>query len=135
MECIEKELSRLAKEGIDKKALRAGLNYYEFRYREADFGSYPAGLMYGLQVLDSWLYDDALPFIHIEAGETYKALREKAETDYFEELIDKCMIHNTHKSILTLSPKKVAEEREKLLKEKLAALKESMEPAADRGKS
>lgn len=62
--------------------------------------------MYGLQVLDSWLYDDALPFIHIEAGETYKALREKAETDYFEELIDKCMIHNTHKSILTLSPKK-----------------------------
>ena len=69
--------------------------------READFGSYPAGLMYGLQVLDSWLYDDALPFIHIEAGETYKALREKAETDYFEELIDKCMIHNTHKSILT----------------------------------
>lgn len=115
VECIEKELSRLAKEGIDKKALRAGLNYYEFRYREADFGSYPAGLMYGLQVLDSWLYDDALPFIHIEAGETYKALREKAETDYFEELIDKCMIHNTHKSILTLSPKKgLAEEREKL---------------------
>ena len=130
VECIEKELSRLAKEGIDKKALRAGLNYYEFRYREADFGSYPAGLMYGLQVLDSWLYDDALPFIHIEAGETYKALREKAETDYFEELIDKYMIHNTHKSILTLSPKKgLAEEREKLLKEKLAALKESMEPA------
>lgn len=129
VECIEKELSRLAKEGIDKKALRAGLNYYEFRYREADFGSYPAGLMYGLQVLDSWLYDDALPFIHIEAGETYKALREKAETDYFEELIDKCMIHNTHKSILTLSPKKAGRREGEALKEKLAALKESMEPA------
>lgn len=68
VECIEENLRSLSQKGIDKKALRAGLNFYEFRYREADFGSYPAGLMYGLQVLDSWLYDDAKPFIHIEAG-------------------------------------------------------------------
>ena len=126
VECIEENLRSLSQKGIDKKALRAGLNFYEFRYREADFGSYPAGLMYGLQVLDSWLYDDAKPFIHIEAGETYKKLREKAETSYFEELIRECMLENTHKGILTLAPRKgLAEERDRILTEKLAALKES----------
>lgn len=126
VECIEENLRSLSQKGIDKKALRAGLNFYEFRYREADFGSYPAGLMYGLQVLDSWLYDDAKPFIHIEAGETYKKLREKAETSYFEDLIRECMLENTHKGILTLAPRKgLAEERDRILTEKLAALKES----------
>ena len=30
----------------------------EFKFREADFGAYPKGLMYGLQCLDSWIYDE-----------------------------------------------------------------------------
>ena len=124
VETIEKELSRIAEEGIDKKALKAGLNYYEFRYREADFGSWPAGLMYGLQVMDSWLYDDTKPFIHIEAGDTYRSLREKADTDYFEKLIRIWMIDNGHKSVLTLAPKKgLSREHDELLKRKLADYK------------
>ena len=124
METIEKELSRIAEEGIDKKALKAGLNYYEFRYREADFGSWPAGLMYGLQVMDSWLYDDTKPFIHIEAGDTYRSLREKADTDYFEKLIRTWMIDNGHKSVLTLEPKKgLSRAHDEQLKKKLADYK------------
>ena len=35
---IESVLGRMVSEGINEKALKAGLNYYEFRYREADFG-------------------------------------------------------------------------------------------------
>ena len=129
VETIESELARLAKDGIDKKALKAGLNYYEFRYREADFGSYPAGLMYGLQVLDSWLYDDTKPFIHIEAGETYKSLRKKADTDYYEKLIRTYMIENRHKSILTLEPKKgLSKEHDDHLQKKLADYKAGLSP-------
>ena len=48
---------------------------YEVKYREADFGRYPKGLMYGLQALDSWLYDDKAPFMHIEANDTYAFLK------------------------------------------------------------
>ena len=77
------------KEGLDKKALLAALNYYEFKYREADFGSYPKGLMYGLQMFDSWLYDDKMAFDMIEANDIFKTLREKINTNYYEELIDK----------------------------------------------
>ena len=64
---IEGVLKEQAEQGIDRKALRAGLNYFEFKYRESDFGSYPKGLILGLQTLDSWLYDDEKPFLHVEA--------------------------------------------------------------------
>ena len=72
---IEDVLSEIAENGMDQKALEAGINYHEFRYREADFGSYPKGLMYGLQMLDSWLYDDDKPFIHVEALDTFEFLK------------------------------------------------------------
>ena len=102
---IESELDRIAREGIDKKSLLAGLNYYEFRYREADFGSYPKGLMYGLQMFDSWLYDDNMPFDMIEAIDIFKTLKEKIDTDYYENLIRKYLIQNQHKSVLVVAPR------------------------------
>ncbi len=124
---IEKVLKELAENGFDKDTLRAGLNYFEFKYREADFGSYPPGLMYGLQMFDSWLYDDAKPFIHIEADDTFKQLREDIDTDYFEKLLKTAILENTHKSIVMVEPKKnLVEQEEKQLREKLAAYKASL---------
>lgn len=121
---IESELARIVKEGIDKKSLLAGLNYYEFRYREADFGSYPKGLMYGLQMFDSWLYDDKMPFDMIEAIGIFKDLKEKINTDYYEKLIEKYLIKNQHKSILVVAPKEgLTAKEEKELADKLAAYK------------
>lgn len=121
---IHRVLGEIAEKGFDKKALLAGLNYYEFEYREADFGRYPKGLMYGLRMLDSWLYDDSKPFIHVEANETFTALRKKVDTGYFEALVKDYLIDNPHKSIVVLLPKKgLTEKREKELKEQLAAYK------------
>ena len=62
---IEDTLKDIVENGMDKKALEAGINYNEFRYREADFGGYPKGLMYGLQTMDSWLY--AVSYTHLRA--------------------------------------------------------------------
>ena len=59
---IRKVLQDIVKNGIDKKAILAGINYMEFRYREADFGSYPKGLMYGLDIIGTWLFDENEPF-------------------------------------------------------------------------
>lgn len=107
----------------------AGINYYEFKYREADFGSYPKGLMYGLQVLDSWLYDDRLPFIHIEANETFAELRGKVKTGYFEGLVQKYLLDNTHRSVVILQPKLgLLEEQEQKQREKMAQVKAAMSP-------
>jgi hypothetical protein len=127
---VESELGRVVKEGIDKKSLLAGLNYYEFRYREADFGSYPKGLMYGLQMFDSWLYDDNMPFDMIEAIDTFKDLKAKIDTDYYEKLIEKYLINNSHKSVVVVSPKEgLAIKEDKELADKLANKKAAMSQA------
>ncbi len=127
LDTIQGELKRLVREGIDKKALLAGINYYEFRYREADFGSAPKGLIYGMQILASWLYDDGKPFIHVAADATYGRMRQYVETDYFEQLVQKWLLDNPHSSLLVLKPKKgLTAVREAALREKLAEIKASM---------
>lgn len=124
---IEDTLKKLVKEGIDRKAIEAGIHYHEFRYREADFGSYPAGLEYGLQSFDSWLYDDEKPFLHLEAIETYEFLKKQMKTDYYEKLIQNYLLDNTHGAIVVVKPEKGRTARqEKELEEQLAAYKASL---------
>lgn len=101
---IEQVLADAVKNGLDKKALAAAINYFEFKYREADFGSYPRGLMLGLQALDSWLYDESTPFMHIEANQTFEKLKESIGNGYFEGLIKTFILDNSHKTILMVKP-------------------------------
>lgn len=84
---IRDTLTKIMEEGIDKKAVTAGINYYEFRFREADFSSYPKGLMYGLDILSSWLYDDTKPFCEVQLLEGFEFLKKALEEGYFEDLI------------------------------------------------
>lgn len=124
---IEDTLKDIVKNGINKKALSAGINYHEFRFREADFGNYPRGLMYGLQLFDSWLYDETKPFIHMQAIPTFEFLKEQVETGYFEELIQKYLLDNTHGSIVIIKPERGRTARmDKELADKLQAYKDSL---------
>lgn len=125
--CIDKTLKSIVENGMDQKALEAGINYHEFRYREADFGNYPKGLMYVLQMFDSWLYDEEKPFIHVEAIDTFELLKGKISEGYFEELIQKYLLDNTHGAIVVVKPERGRTARmEKELEEKLQAYKESL---------
>lgn len=127
IQVIEDDLRASVKNGIDTKAIEAGINYYEFRYREADFGNYPKGLMYGLQMMDSWLYDEEKPFIHIEALDTFKFLKKQIGTGYYEELIQKYLLDNPHGAIVIVTPEKGRTARmEAELEEKLQKYKESL---------
>ena len=124
---IDSVLKDLVANGIDKKALAAAIQYFEFKYREADFGSYPKGLMYGLQMFDSWLYDDKKVFWHIEANETFAKLKAKIDTGFFETLLEKYILNNTHKSIVSAVPVKgLGDRKEEALAKKLAEYKASL---------
>ena len=124
---IEETLRDIVKNGVDEKALRAGINYYEFRFREADFGSYPRGLMYGLQLFDSWLYDEEKPFIHMEALPTFEFLKSQVETGYFEELIQKYLLDNTHGAVVIIRPERGRTARmDRELADRLEAYKQSL---------
>lgn len=126
---IEETLQKLVKEGLNQDALLAGINSTEFRFREADYGQFPKGLLYGLQCMESWLFDDKKPFIHLECLDTLQFLREQMNTGYFEKLIQKYLLDNTHGAVVTVVPKKgLNKVREDALAEKLAAYKATLSP-------
>ncbi|MGM9972288.1 MAG: insulinase family protein [Anaeroplasmataceae bacterium] len=100
---------------LDKERILASLNYREFKVREAKFDG-PKGLLYQMNMLDGWLYDDNMPYHKLCVLDYFKELRSELDTNYFYDLINECIINNTHKSIVVLSPSKTykSEEDEKL---------------------
>ncbi len=127
LKVIQKTLREIVKEGIDKNALYAGINSLEFQFREADFGSFPKGLMYGLDAFDSWLYDDNMPFDYLKQLGIYADLREKAKGRYFEDLIQTWLLDNTHAALVVLAPERgLTAKNDARLKEKLHAYKETL---------
>ena len=118
---IRETLEELADGGLDPKAVLAGINYYEFHYREADFGSYPKGLIYGLDVLDTWLYDETDVWTNLDVGAYFAELKEDVSKGYFEDLIRRYLLGNPHASTVLLVPEQGLTERmEERQKEMLA---------------
>jgi len=130
MEVLRGALEKCVNEGIKKTTLLATINAQEFRYREADFGRFPKGLMHGINLMSTWLYDDNEPFIYMHANKVYTELKEKAQTDYFEQLIKKYFLDSRHGVLLELVPKAgLNTEKDAALKEKLAAYKAGLSKA------
>lgn len=124
---IEETLQKEAKKGLSEKTLLAAINSSEFRFREADFGSYPKGLIYGLDMLESWIYDEKLPFLMLEVLPVYAELRKEIGTGYFEGLIRTWLLENPFSTLVTVSPEKgLLERKEKAQRERLSAYKESL---------
>ena len=122
-ECLEK----LCREGLNEKALEAAVNTMEFKYREADFGGYPKGLIYAIDCFDSWLYRDDRPFDYLLQLDVYKTLREKIGTGYFEDLIRTYILDNPHASFVTVGPQRgLAQEMEAKTAQRLAQWKETL---------
>ena len=119
-------MKNLAENGIDKTLLQASINLHEFRLREADFGLAPKGLIYGVRILRTWIYDgDANIYLRYE--DDLKKIKDGLNENYFENLLKKYFIDNPHKVLITLSPdKNVSKEREKIQTEKLSEIKSKM---------
>lgn len=103
---ITQTLLKVADEGIDQKSIEAALNSMEFKFREADFGNFPKGLMYGLRMFDTWLHDEEHPFTMMEMLELYEELRKKNGTGYYETLVRKYLLENTHGCYVIVEPQK-----------------------------
>lgn len=124
---IRNTLEEIVKKGLDEKSIRAAINFFEFKYREADFGQFPKGLMYGIQMLGSWLYDDGKPFFRLNSNQIFENLKGRINTDYYTRLIEQYLLNNPHIALVSLVPKPgLTAQKEKLLAEKLAAFKASL---------
>ena len=127
VEIIETTLKDIVAKGINKTSVLAAINSSEFRFREADFGSYPKGLWYGVECLDTWLFDDENAFDAMEMLAVYEFLKQQVDTGYYEELIQKYLLDNTHGVIVSLEPEKgLNTQVEEALEKKLADYKASL---------
>ncbi len=127
---IQSTLRKQVEEGLNKRSLLASLNGFEFRWREADFGNYPKGLLLGIQCLDSWLYEKRAPFLHLNELQVVSFLKEQLDTDYFEKIIETYLLDNNHCSVVAICPKRglLAKQEEELAR-KLAVYKDSLSEA------
>ncbi len=121
---IRSTLENLVKNGLDEKSIKAAINYFEFKYREADFGQFPKGLMYGIQMLSSWLYDDNRPFLKLNSNRVFELLKSRIGTDYYTKLISQYLLNNNHLAMVTLTPQPgLTAHKEEALRQKLADYK------------
>ena len=127
---IDQTLREQAEHGVDIKALEAALNTMRFSYIEGDSGRTPKGLIWGLSLLESWLYDDSKPFLHAHTIEVFDRLKEKIGTSYFEDLIRTWLIDNEHGSLILLKGDPGRAERlEESARVRMQEKKAAMSPA------
>ena len=125
-EVIQNELARIANEGIPEALLKGALQVKEFELRESDSSGYSKGLFYGLAALKSWVYD-ASPYTYLKYEEEIGNIKAKAYSGYFEGLIKKYLLGNSHAARVILYPKVGLEkEQDEKVTQILAEYKKSL---------
>lgn len=125
---VRKTLQDLVDDGIEKKMIEAVINIHEFKLREADYGRYPKGLVYGMKIMESWLYD-ADPSVHLAYEAPLKRIKASLTTPYFENLIKNMLLESKHYNTLVLKPSPgMNEVKEQALSKQLEEMKVQMTP-------
>ncbi len=102
---IMETLAGLAEEGIPALAVEAAVNSVEFSLRENNTGRFPVGLSVMLQALTTWLHDgDPLAPLRYEAPLARIKAKLAAKDPYFERLIQKWLLDNSHRATVVLLP-------------------------------
>ena len=126
LKVVRETLEGLAGGGLDHDMLKAAVNVAEFRAREADFGSYPKGLMYGIESFNSWLYDED-PCMHLRFEALFSEMRKRVDEGYFENLIREALLENRNRALVILKPVSgLTARKDEALKKKLAEKAASM---------
>lgn len=105
-------LAGLASDGIDRDMIAASLNTLEFRLREANTGSFPRGLMVMLTALGGWLHGSD-PMAELAYETPLEQLKQAAasNTRFFEDLIQRYLLDNPHRTVVLLQPDPTAREQ------------------------
>ena len=120
-------ISRVAREGLNKRSLQSALTRMEFAFCEEDFGSMPKGLIYIFRSLSTWLYDEKAAFSGLIVRSLFDELRTLIDTDYYENLVREYMLDCKSSVWCVQKPKKgLDREEDAALTEELRKYKESL---------
>lgn len=123
------ECKKYVLNGLDKNALLATINYAEFKHKELDMGTMPKGVIFAINLLQSFNYGISLEEALV-SDKYFKKFKEHLDDNYFESLIEKYFINSNHYVIVTLNPSAtLANESEEAFKAKMAQVKKGMSDA------
>ena len=100
---VDEVLTGLVNSGLDHEQLHAALDHLEFVQREKDSGRTPIGLILGINALEEWLHGGD-PVRKLELGDTFASLRRKIDEGWFEKLLARVFLHNSHRAGVMLLP-------------------------------
>ncbi|MDD7719122.1 MAG: insulinase family protein [Eubacteriaceae bacterium] len=106
---IFNQLERIANDGIAPELIEASMASIEYQMRERDYGTTPQGLVFGMQILESWLYGGD-PMEYLQVGNLFANLKEKMAKGYFEALIREVLLENPHRAKVIMVPSKTVGE-------------------------
>lgn len=118
---IRDTVSGLCEKGIERDSLLAAIHMREFSIREGEFDN-PPGVEYGLQILNSWIYDETQAFLWLKRLAVCRKLRKLADTGYFEHLLQEVFLQAQEGIWAEMIPvSNLAEQEERQEEERLAA--------------
>ena len=91
-ETIFSSLTEIAEKGINKADLLASLNQQYFRVLDPNE---PRGVILAIEAMQAWLYGGD-PALYLAPAKHFEALKEKIDTDYFEELLREILLDNAN---------------------------------------
>lgn len=102
---ILETLASILADGFAVEQIEASLNTIEFNLREANFGGFPRGIVYMIQVLQTWRFGGD-PCDPLAFEEPLAALRQRlaAGEPVFENLLRDYLLDNPHRSTVTMLP-------------------------------
>ncbi|MCH5324888.1 MAG: insulinase family protein [Eubacterium sp.] len=126
LDTIQKVVSDLTENGIDREALSAAVNRLEFRWRE---GEEPQGLNHNINALSAWLYGGD-PLSYIDCDDVFVFLRKQLDTDYYEKLLSEWLLDESGRATLYMIPSytygnELREQEEKRLQDIIGSMTES----------
>ncbi len=108
-------------EGVDPQALRSALDVSEFKANEADYGSYPRGIVYMNPVLEAFIKGED-PAEALTHREMFARMRERIGTSYYTDLIEKYMLPGDTVSVILTPDSDLEARREEERAQRLSAL-------------
>lgn len=131
---IIRSLEELSTEGFDRELIEGTLHQIEFHGREMVRGAYPYGIVLMGRAYHTWLYGGD-PIRDLNFPRTILEIRRKWEADptFFQQIVQRWLMENTHRLLCVMEPSATfQEDREETVRERMARLKASLSPEAQR---
>ena len=117
-------LKDVVAKGIDKDEIDGVLSRMEFQVKEGSDAQ--KGITYMNQIQAGWFYASN-PFMGLEYNKRLETLRANLKTDYYEKLVERYVLNNSNRVLLTFAPKVgLDKERTAQLEKELADYKASL---------